>query len=328
MSLPPCTFDAAQCNCFYALLSAQLDLGNPATFANSLTDNTVQTFAQTGKYYGADGIAEYVSFVVGGEFVETYERAGMPLFLDITPSTDPENPMQCSVTIAERRHMKFNSDYTDNQEVCFAALSGAVINYQMTGDLAKPIAVNTIDTYLPDGFIKESQIVLDTEATAEFVCDVHLKCKQDKIGARKLKATKSPSGKVTKAPTQTKAPKGSKSPKSSKAMKKCLKKFNKLPAFDSANGYTYLDGNSKGCRNLHSSFAASNPDHCPHVSFKADEDVNGFVKCNESEGMLPTDLFSLETIGKFVGAAASPALQLGSEGYIKFEGECQALNLN
>lgn len=204
--------------------------------------------------------------------------------------------MQCSATIAERRHMKFNSDYTDNQEVCFAALSGAVINYQMTG--TGTIEVKTIDTYFPDDFIKESQIVLDTEATAEFVCDVHLKCKH----AKKLK---------------------SKSSKSSQGMKKCLKKFNKLPAFDNANGFTYLDGNSKGCRNLHSSFALTNPDHCPHVSLKAEKDVNGFVKCNESEGLLPTDLFSAETIGMF-GAAAG-LLLLGPDEYMKVEGECPAL---
>lgn len=303
MSTPPCpppfpelapiVSTLEQCNCFYALASAQLDLGNPATFVNSLTADTVQTFAQTGKYYGADGIAEYLSFVVGGEFVSTYDLIGQPLFLDVTPST--ENPMQCSATIAERRHMQFNSDYTDNQEVCFAALSGAVINYQMTGP--GTIEVKTIDTYFPDGFIKESQIVLDTEATAEFVCDVHLKCKD----AKKLK---------------------SKSSKSSKGMKKCLKKFNKLPAFDNANGFTYLDGNSKGCRNLHSSFALTNPDHCPHVSFKAEKDVNGFVKCNESEGLLPTDLFSTETIGMF-GAAAG-LLSLGSDEYMKIEGECPA----
>lgn len=305
MSAPPCpppfpglaqiVNTPEQCNCFYALASAQLDLGNSATFANSLTADTVQTFAQTGKYYGADGIAEYLSFVVGGEFVETYDLVGLPLFLNVTPDTNG----QCSVTIAERRHMKFNSDYTDNQEVCFAALSGAVINYQMTGNLEKPIEVKTIDAYLPDGFIRESQIVLDTEATAEFVCDVHLKCKH----AKKLK---------------------SKSSKSSKGMKKCLKKFNKLPAFDNANGFTYLDGNSKGCRNLHSSFALTNPDHCPHVSFKAEEDVNGFVKCNESEGLLPTDLFSAETIGMFGAAAAGP-LELGTDGYMVFEGDCPAL---
>ena len=107
-------------------------------------------------------------------------------------------------------------------------------------------------------------------------------------------------------------------------MKKCLKKFNELPAFDSANGFTYLDGNSKGCRNLHSSYALTNPDHCPHVSFKADEDVNGFVKCNESEGLLPTDLFSPATIGLF-GYAAN-LLSLGPDGYMVLDGNCQPLN--
>ena len=45
--------------------------------------------------------------------------------------------------------------------------------------------------------------------------------------------------------------------------------------------------------------------HCPHVSFEAEEDVYGFVKCNESEGRAPTDLFSQDTINSFLFAGST-----------------------
>ena len=54
----------------------------------------------------------------------------------------------------------------------------------------------------------------------------------------------------------------------------------------------YLDGNTKGCRILHSSFVPENTDHCPHISFAPMADNEGMVKCQTSKGRKPSDLFS------------------------------------
>ena len=54
----------------------------------------------------------------------------------------------------------------------------------------------------------------------------------------------------------------------------------------------YLDGNTKGCRILHSAFAETNDKHCPHLSFVPEEDYLGRVKCQSSGGVQPEDLFS------------------------------------
>ena len=55
----------------------------------------------------------------------------------------------------------------------------------------------------------------------------------------------------------------------------------------------YADGNSQGCRALHSVLATINPSsHCPHISFSPVPDPKGAIKCQESSGIKPTDLFT------------------------------------
>ena len=77
----------------------------------------------------------------------------------------------------------------------------------------------------------------------------------------------------------------------------CQEKLRKLPTF--TNG-SYVDGNSQGCRALHGVFAKVNPaGHCPHISFSPYEDPNGKIKCLESAGDKPSDLFDDDDIGMF-----------------------------
>ena len=77
----------------------------------------------------------------------------------------------------------------------------------------------------------------------------------------------------------------------------CQKKLGKLPTFTNVS---YIDGDSEACRALHVVFAVANPDgHCPHISFNPYEDPNGKIKCSESAGVKPTDLFDDDDIGMF-----------------------------
>ena len=69
----------------------------------------------------------------------------------------------------------------------------------------------------------------------------------------------------------------------------CLAKYDALPP---TNAQGYLDDNTKGCRILHSVFAAKNKNHCPHLSFIPQEDHHGIIKCQTSKGTKPSDLFS------------------------------------
>jgi len=61
----------------------------------------------------------------------------------------------------------------------------------------------------------------------------------------------------------------------------------------------YVDGNSQGCRALHAVLATANLDHCAHLSFKPKEDPNGKIKCQESKGVLPQELFDSEDFASY-----------------------------
>ena len=73
----------------------------------------------------------------------------------------------------------------------------------------------------------------------------------------------------------------------------CKKEIYKLPMLDDG-GYT--DTNNRGCRALHAVFAEDNPSHCAHISLVPVEDVDGKIKCQESEGIMPLDMFSEDEI--------------------------------
>ena len=68
---------------------------------------------------------------------------------------------------------------------------------------------------------------------------------------------------------------------------------------------TYIvDGDTRGCRLLHAFFAKHNPEHCPHISFEAEKDVNGLVKCHQSKQTtvhILGSLFSEQQLDMFTG---------------------------
>jgi len=72
-------------------------------------------------------------------------------------------------------------------------------------------------------------------------------------------------------------------------MSTCQSKYDSLPAIGEDS---YLDGKTKGCRVIHSIFAATNPKHCPHLSFIPQKDIDGVIKCQKSYNQQLTDFFS------------------------------------
>ena len=131
---------------------------------------------------------------------------------------------------------------------------------------------------------------------------------QKKSKNKKKKKIKRTSIKTKKQLKNKKKSKQSKNKKNKKRMKECLQKYKDLPSFEKKGGLTYIDVNSKGCRVLHAYFARSNSDHCPHITFEAEEDINGLVKCNESKADPLTDFFSARELGLFTYAATMVGL--------------------
>ncbi|CAB9501020.1 expressed unknown protein [Seminavis robusta] len=77
----------------------------------------------------------------------------------------------------------------------------------------------------------------------------------------------------------------------------CKSLLRDMPHVEGAN--LYVDGDSQGCRALHSVYASTNSDHCPHMSFVPIKDVNGKIKCQESAGLSTSDYFTQEDLDKF-----------------------------
>eukprot|EP00588_Corethron_pennatum_P020940 CAMPEP_0194327726 /NCGR_PEP_ID=MMETSP0171-20130528/42210_1 /TAXON_ID=218684 /ORGANISM="Corethron pennatum, Strain L29A3" /LENGTH=655 /DNA_ID=CAMNT_0039087765 /DNA_START=308 /DNA_END=2275 /DNA_ORIENTATION=+ len=82
----------------------------------------------------------------------------------------------------------------------------------------------------------------------------------------------------------------------------CLETLRNLPLVEEFGNFR---ANSQSCRKYHSSFAAVNEDHCPHLSFYPLEDVNGQIKCQDISNTQRTydDVFSKE-IFKIIEAKA------------------------
>ena len=159
-----------KCNCFYSLAGSGLDLGDSSTFGKVFADDYVQNFSQTGQYVGSEGIAEYLSYVKGGNWVQDYILIGTPIFLDMTGSTMD----QCVATIAERRRTPFNPAFShDNQDLCVDVVAGSTLYYTMTGNQAAPVAIQEVNAWLPDEFLSGANpYFVDTPATVDYVCDV------------------------------------------------------------------------------------------------------------------------------------------------------------
>lgn len=285
-----------KCNCFYSLAASGFEPGNPATFDNVFTDESVEILAQTGAYYGADGIKEYLSFLHTEDgFVTNYNRIGNPLVMDFTGSTEE----QCMATVAERNHLYINPDLTiDNQEMCADIVAGFVYSYTLTGNPAKPIIIQQINTYFPDAVVSGVfPFFTRSPAALEFICDTIVNTCDDTASSRRaLKKGKDKKTSKNKTSKKTKD-----TPKPTE-IETCVRKLKKLPGFDSG-ALTYIDGNSIGCRVLHSVYARANPMHCPHITFEGEADLNGKIKCEKSKQTSLTDLFTPKQLGLFDVAA-------------------------
>ena len=123
--------------------------------------------------------------------------------------------------------------------------------------------ISRIDVFEPIGWIiLQGETILNSTNTRQYVCSILTSSECDDV--------------LPTVPTSPAA---------------CEAQLEELPVFSPPG--TYADGNSQSCRALHASLAASRPAlHCPHVSFESIEDPNGKFKCQQSENLQISDLFS------------------------------------
>jgi len=266
----PVVYEQSGCYGFFGL---EFNIFNYAGYETYFTDDSVMTLAQTGSYKGRDNIEEYVRFAdstspyINEQNVveQVVEMEGeSPVIADFNPSTGV-----CKFNINVLVNMTMNDELTD----------GGYFEYGYLVNVYYSIGTNNlprVDIYYTPEFLVEFFGRLTTNEVDEFVCDVLTgpPCAGTDV-PEKNGYFPSKSGK--------------------KSTRKCNRELSNLPDY---TGDVYSDGNTQACRMLHAVFAENNPDHCPHVSLAEVADKNGDFKCQVSEDIQVSDLFSTDEINK------------------------------
>lgn len=77
----------------------------------------------------------------------------------------------------------------------------------------------------------------------------------------------------------------------------CVGRMDALPNTEGAE--FDFTGNTQACRIVHAAIARINDFHCPHISFDPQEDADRQLKCQESSGVLPSELFTNDELQVF-----------------------------
>jgi len=298
----PNALTADQRFCIGALLGAQFKLTEDADYSQWFDENSVMTLAQTGSYFGTDGIQEYVEFVYNPlTFLET-ARVDIP-FNPFTGgpgqavipnvNTIVRDGQKCEVTVAIKLCQTFPDPQVDTSSIGKSA--DMILGYRLFFDVKEfeppfaqsKILVNKAGVYFPDAYLAELfGVGFVTDAMRQNICKI-------------MRDSCAPIWEMNFEEADRTIP-------------NCVQEMAKLdPAqtatFNAVNLEGYIDGNTSGCRTLHAAFAEKNPFHCPHISFMPVADPAGGIKCQDettANRVSPEDVFGtanllfFETVGK------------------------------
>ena len=81
-----------------------------------------------------------------------------------------------------------------------------------------------------------------------------------------------------------------------------------LTALEQVSADGRIDGNTEGCRMLHSVLAQERNVHCPHISFEPMADVQGKIKCQTEGTLTVVDLFTQDDLDAYADYASGRGL--------------------
>jgi len=247
--------------CALALVSSGFNIFDFDTYNGAFRDDSVAQVAQSGIYHGAQNIAEYIRFV----------RAESSPFL----TKDPE----WSEFTFRAKILGFNSD---TKQCEFRAMNAFPFFFEPTTTKAgtpsfthlnmvrlsfdyKERYISRVNVYYSPKFLELMfGDILSSENTRRYIC-------QEVIGGVCSDIVD--------------------------ATDDCEGNLALLPGVEGP--LSHFEGNSQGCRALHSVFALTNLNHCPHVSFSPMEDPNGKIKCQTSQLLDPSELFTEEDFAEY-----------------------------
>ena len=260
--------------CLRGYAASNFDLLDTDNYDKWMDDDTIMYLAETGTYKGPSGIAEYIggSVYFASSFVELESQmlpisfneticvAHFSIKIDLT--TDP-------VRVGEPVGLASTFGFTLYWTVAVAddgvelnttdvRPSNRFNNYDENYDFK----THRINVYFPNAYLRRLYgVELETDKVRDFVCDVIM----------------SPGCNETRDLNQL------------SSHEECVTMYETLL---STNMTGSMDDYTKGCRILHAVYALKNQKHCPHLSFKPQQDYLGITKCQISSGQVPSDIFS------------------------------------
>lgn len=163
--------------------------------------------------------------------------------------------------------------FTTNPDLAVPATFTVVIAQKLEYD-AEAHIIRTVYVYFSKPFIAFFfGTIVNTRQTAEFICGVLATQCRPVFDLNALKSAE-----------------------------ECEENMGALPAVSPGG---YADGYDFACRALHAAFAATNPSHCPHLSFAPVADANRFIKCQKSALRMPLEFFSDSELAVVANFSAS-----------------------
>jgi len=153
-----------KCNCFYSFVGA-----NMTDMLTIYDENSKFVISQAGEFFGAEGIAEYASYVNGGKFISEYFSLLPNPLMDFTGSTAEE----CVTTIIDSSRFIVNPLVVkDEQNICLDSILANTFHYTLTGNPSASITIQKHYAWIPTAFTSALFVYLDTPATTEYICDI------------------------------------------------------------------------------------------------------------------------------------------------------------
>lgn len=282
------------CDCFYAFATVDL-----LDYDNIYAEDSYLYYPRSGMYTGPVGIQEYSDLALNSPYSTYYPPSNEDYLSSVAfKYATSTGEGQCELFVASRTQFQANPQYTENnQEACADMVSGSKITYSLTKDrIPRVSVVKTHDVWTPGLFVESFySLSYNTRATAVYICDKIINtCRDYSIPSRRKRNTRR--GRKLQKWTERR-----------REMRKCVRKYNALPDMTySADGTIgYADGDSKSCRFFHSHMASTNTDHCPHISFEREVDLNGKYKCSESALVRPDVAFTSDEIDFLMDAGVN-----------------------
>jgi len=242
-------------SCVLGVKNSGYDALDTTNYHEWYNDDSTMELAQSGTFVGPLQMSEYVDFTKSIYF-EKYDTVG-----DHYGKLQIASKDRCLLEYAIQNKAQVKPEYTNNGEgQCIITTVGVKLDYAV-GLFGFGINVKKMSLFYPEKFLEKLfNNIIGGNAVTNYICDTVLRdnC-QDVYKANGLNETT------------------------------CKQKYNNLPPVDA---YGYLDDYAKGCRILHSAFAAINPKHCPHMSFIPIKDDHDELWCQKSGGTKAEDLFS------------------------------------